>query len=194
MGIPASIRTERLLLRRWRIEDATQMLAALEANVTHLQPWIPPHVALPAPPPEIALRLAGFIADFETGRGWRYGIFSPDEAQLFGEVSLFPRGLDGRVPFAEADRVEIGYWLRKDVTGQGFATEAARAMFELAGTLPGIGCVEVRCDAMNVRSAAIPERLGFQLAALLPVPGRGDAPPSQDMIWQYVLPASLPHG
>lgn len=164
-AVPDEIRTERLQLRCWRRGDALLLLPVLQANVEHLQSWIPAHVAAPAPLPDLEERLAGFAADFRAGRNWRYGVFAPDEREVFGEISLFPRSAAGRVNLAAADRLEVGYWLRRDVTGRGYATEAARAMLSLAASLPGMSHVEIRCDPRNAASAAIPKRLGFRLAA-----------------------------
>ncbi len=142
--IPTSIRTEQMLLRRWRADDAALLVPVLEANVTHLTGWIPRHVSEPAPVAEMARRLAGFADDFDAGRGWRYGLFLPDESTVLGEVSLFPRDSAKRVLLEQADRLEIGYWLRADYTGRGLATEASRAMLDLAMALPGMRCVEIR--------------------------------------------------
>ncbi|HSJ30798.1 MAG TPA: GNAT family N-acetyltransferase [Longimicrobiales bacterium] len=164
-AVPDEIRTERLQLRCWRRGDALLLLPVLQANVEHLQSWIPAHVAAPAPLPDLEERLTGFAADFRAGRNWRYGVFAPDEREVFGEISLFPRSAAGRVNLAAADRLEVGYWLRRNVTGRGYATEAARAMLSLAASLPGMSHVEIRCDPRNTASAAIPKRLGFRLAA-----------------------------
>ena len=135
----------------------------LEANRDHLGPWIPARVAMPAPIPVLAERLAGFAADFAADREWRFGMFSLREGTLLGEVDLFPRSLAGRVPFTESDRVEVGYWLRADETGRGLVTEAARAVLNLASRFPRFSRAEIRCDAENGPSAAVPLRLGFKL-------------------------------
>ena len=45
MLAPNDIRTARLLLRPWRAEDAASLLPVLEANRSHLGPWIPARVA-----------------------------------------------------------------------------------------------------------------------------------------------------
>ena len=160
---PIEIRTKRLLLRPWRPEDAGDLLPVLEANRDHLGPWIPARVATPAPVPVLAERLAGFAADFSADREWRFGMFSLADGELLGEVALFPRAAEGRVPFAEADRVELGYWLRADETGQGLVTEAAKAALNLAAHIPRFSRVEIRCDARNGPSGNIPVRLGFTL-------------------------------
>lgn len=183
------IRTERLYLRPWRADDASVLLPILEANVAHLDNWIPAHVSAPAPLDELRARLAGFADDFAGQRSWRFAIFTADGSELLGEVDLFFRSANGRVRLADADRLEIGYWLRSDVTGRGYATEAARAMLALAHTLEGMKHVEIRCDPRNAPSAAVPKRLGFQLAH---AGGVADGVfDSTDMIWMAALPMEL---
>lgn len=175
--VPETLHTDRLYLRSWQGADAGLLLPVLEANVDHLGDWIPAHVAAPASLEEIELRLAGFARDFQTSQDWRYAIFAPDQGELLGEISLFPRSAGGRAPFASADRLEIGYWLRRDATGKGYATEAALAMLELARTLPGMIRVEIHCDAENAPSAAVPRRLGFRNVSPSPSP--------DGMLWIY---------
>jgi RimJ/RimL family protein N-acetyltransferase len=183
MTVPAELRTERLLLRPWHADDATALHPVLEANWTHLSPWIPRRVSTPVPVPELAVRLAGFSADFAADREWRYGMFSADGGDVLGEIGLYPRSATTRVAYADADRVELGYWLREDATGRGYVTEAARAVVDLARTLPRVGLIEVRCDARNGASAAVPRRLGFTVAATIEEQGVSSASPITMQIW-----------
>ena len=165
---PPELRTDRLLLRRWRAEDAVALAPVLEANVGRLRGWIPARVAEPAELAEIERRLATNARAFDDDREWRYAIVLPASGAIVGEVSLFPRVEATRVALPEADRAEIGYWLDAGVTGRGLATEAAAAMLDLARRLaaemPALRTVEIRCDARNAPSAAVPRRLGFVLA------------------------------
>ncbi|HLT91843.1 MAG TPA: GNAT family N-acetyltransferase [Woeseiaceae bacterium] len=179
--LPSVLDTERLILRAWCTADAPRLLPLLEANVEHLSAWIPAHVANPAPLHELALRLAGFAESFAAGTSWRWSIRPRESGALAGEVSLFPRSYSGRVPFAVADRVEIGYWLDRAATGRGYATEAARALLELSLGLPGIEQVEIRCDPRNVASAAVPRRLGFRVVD----DGSADGSDPPVMTWSY---------
>jgi [ribosomal protein S5]-alanine N-acetyltransferase len=180
--VPETLRTARLLLRPWNAADAVALRPVLEANAAHLGPWIPSHVATPAPLPELAERLAGFASDFTDDRAYRYALLTPDGAHLLGEADLFPRSASGRVPLAAADRVELGYWLASAATGRGLATEATRALLEMAATLPRIVHAEIRCDIANAPSAGVPRRLGFQLVAL-----EGDT-----QVWQKPLIRAAP--
>jgi RimJ/RimL family protein N-acetyltransferase len=161
---PPLIRTSRLALRRWHPDDATALQPILEANISHLRPWIPAHVAEPGSLLELADRLERFAVAFDDQREWRYAIFGLEQGRLLGEVSLFPRSAAGRVAWPEADEMEIGYWIRSDAMGNGYATEAAEAALDAALSLTGVARVTIRCDERNTASAAIPQRLGFRLA------------------------------
>lgn len=188
MTVPVELRTDRLILRPWRVEDASSLHPILRANTAHLGPWIPARVAEPVPVPELAARLAGFAAEFLADREWRYSLLEIDGGALLGEVGLYPRAASGRVRYADADCVEIGYWLRSDATGRGLATEAARAMFAVATGLPGLTHVEIRCDARNTPSAAVPRRLGFVLSATLRQPPVAPSePPVELQLWTHAL-------
>jgi RimJ/RimL family protein N-acetyltransferase len=147
------------------------LLPILEANRAHLGPWIPTRVSTPVPVPELADRLASFAADFEAAREWRYGMFAPDESRILGEAGLYPRSESARVSYDDATCVELGYWLRADATGQGLVTEAAEALLAVAATLPRLSHVEIRCDARNAPSAAVPKRMGFVLGSTIARPG-----------------------
>lgn len=160
-SIPREIRTDRLLLRPWSRDDAAELQPILVRDVPHLKPWIPAAVAEPASVPELAIRLAGFAADFVAERAWRFALWDAAANELLGEVDLFPRNASERVALADADRAEVGYWLRSDRTGHGLATEAVEAIIGAAAELPRFTQIEIRCDAQNVRSAALPARLGF---------------------------------
>src|SRR5262245_50811808 len=62
---------------------------------------------------------------------------------------------------------EIGYWLRVSEEGKGYMTETVRLLCRFAFETLQANRVEIRCDARNVRSAAIPKRLGFVHEATL---------------------------
>lgn len=55
----------------------------------------------------------------------------------------------------------IGYWLRTDTTGFGYATEAANTLTRYAFEVLSMARVEIRCDAKNIKSYAVAQRLGF---------------------------------
>lgn len=199
MIVPSELRTARLLIRRWRASDAAELAPILAANVDHLAPWIPWRVAEPLPAAQLARRIDEFSQAFDAEREWRYGVFARDTHRILGDVSLFPRNASGRVQFAVADHLEMGYWLRADATGHGYATEAAQRALDLASSLSGMTRVLIRCDERNLASSAIPRRLGFRHESTVLEPGvRPDEPQVHLQQWEYVLNSAaqrpLPRG
>jgi RimJ/RimL family protein N-acetyltransferase len=186
--VPGVIRTPRLLLRPWAAADAQSLRPVLERNRSHLEPWIPVHVASLVSLEALAGRLSRFADDFTAGRGFRYALFAVSDSRLLGEADMFPRNASGRVPLAQADRVELGYWLDRDETGRGFATEAAGALLDVAKTLASITQVEIRCETGNEPSRRVPPRLGFTLAATVDdVSVTTEAAPVKLEVWTFVI-------
>ena len=63
-------------------------------------------------------------------------------------------------------RLELGYWLRSAKTGNGIMTEAVNALTRYAFEIVGAKRLEIQCDKENVKSRAVPERLGYKLDAV----------------------------
>ena len=55
----------------------------------------------------------------------------------------------------------IGYWLGERYRGSGVMMKSCQAFVEYAFRKLNINRVEIRCAEKNLRSRAIPERLGF---------------------------------
>jgi RimJ/RimL family protein N-acetyltransferase len=181
--LPDVIATPRLRLVRWAPAHAPRLKEALDESVGHLRGWIPRTVAESGPVPQLEARLRGYVASFDAGREWLFAVLRAGDGWLVGGVSLHPRTAAMRVPAAEADRVEVGYWLRRTATGRGFVTEAADGLLALTPGLPGRGHVELRCDPRNAPSIAVAQRLGFRHVGDLPRPP-GDADTPDLMIWE----------
>jgi RimJ/RimL family protein N-acetyltransferase len=79
--------------------------------------------------------------------------------QLVGEVSMIWRSISAR-------QAEIGYVLNPEFQGQGFATEAARALLGVGFDGFGLHRIHARCDARNAASWRVMERLGMRREAL----------------------------
>jgi len=166
--VPRFIRTQRLAIRPYQAADADVLQPILAASGDYLSAWLPAHVWEPVAIDELRGRLSKYAELFDDDVEWRYAVLDAASGELLGSVGLFPRDGQRRVPFADADRLEIGYWIRKDRSGEGLATEATRAVLDVAKTLTGITKAEIRCDSRNVASAVIPQRLGFSLDGVAP--------------------------
>ncbi|MFE4516820.1 GNAT family N-acetyltransferase [Kitasatospora sp. NPDC056783] len=80
--------------------------------------------------------------------------------QVVGEVVL-------KLASARSRQVEIGWIFNPAYAGRGYATEAARAIAELAFAELGAHRLFARLDALNTGSARICERLGMRREAHL---------------------------
>ena len=58
-------------------------------------------------------------------------------------------------------KFEIGYWLCTSHSGKGYMTEAVNGISAFAFEQLGAKRVEIRCDILNERSAAVARRTGF---------------------------------
>ena len=61
------------------------------------------------------------------------------------------------------DRAELGYWLAPALWGQGYVTEAARALVQYGFDIVGLHKVTVGCVERNVGSRRVIEKIGFAL-------------------------------
>jgi RimJ/RimL family protein N-acetyltransferase len=170
------IHTERLVLRCKNPADALLLQAAIEASVEHLRPWMPWAVDEPLPLQKRIDLLRRFRGEFDLGQNFAYGVFSRDERAVLGGCGLHPREGPGAL--------EIGYWIHVDHINQGLATEISAALTKVAFRVHGVDRVEIHCDPKNVRSAAVPAKLGFTHEATL---GRrtktGEGAYRDTMIW-----------
>ncbi|MGH3368078.1 MAG: GNAT family N-acetyltransferase [Nocardioidaceae bacterium] len=148
LSLPIS--TERLLLRPYRPDDVEASLAYYEdPDVARYIPWEPWSREVAE---EQVLR-----------RTTRTGI--ENAASALALVVESAGGVIGDVVLWPADETlsygEAGWAFHPRVAGQGFATEAVRALFEVAFGCYGMHRVMAKLDARNDRSARLCERLGM---------------------------------
>lgn len=173
------IETPRLILRCWEPADASLLKDAIDGSLPELRrftPWVIPE---PDEVDVLEARLHRFRDQFANAQNFIYGIFAPSETRVLGQAGLY-----GRVG---PDALEIGYWIRSDVTGRGYASEAARALTHVAFVECGVQRVEIRCEPDNAASAAIPLRLNYKLRELLleDPPAVGNEP-RQLQVWEQL--------
>jgi ribosomal-protein-serine acetyltransferase len=159
MDFPDSFETERLTIRAPRVEDAAEVIAAVTESLTELRPWMP--WAKDAPTLEgTQIRLRQAMAN------WTVRHDLPLHAYLKG-TSTFVMGSGLHRMDWESGKFEIGYWVRTKYVGQGFVTEAVNGITAYAFRELRANRVEIRCDAENIRSAAVAKRCGFLLEGIL---------------------------
>jgi ribosomal-protein-serine acetyltransferase len=148
---------DKIKLRPYIESDAEQIFAAVTTNYEHLRPfllWIVPGYSVEGAR-EFIKQTQKDSADKKL-QG--YGIFYNDK--LIGSIGFNKFDWDAKV-------TEIGYWLAKDFEGQGIITKSCKVLINYAFDELGMNRIEIRCADKNVRSRAIPERLGFKLEGVL---------------------------
>lgn len=153
------IETPRLVIRCWEPKDAPMMKETIDANIDHLKPYLPWAAGYPKDLQLMIDQFRTFRGKFDLDQDFVYGIFNPSESRVIGGTGLHLRlGPGAR---------EIGYWLHKDFTGQGLATETSAALTRVAFVIEAVERVEIHCAVENALSAAVPIRLGFHHDATL---------------------------
>ncbi|HUC57372.1 MAG TPA: GNAT family N-acetyltransferase [Streptosporangiaceae bacterium] len=172
---PEALTHGQVTLRRWRLEDAAELLIAITESLDELRPWMP--WAQEYDGDKAAEYLSNSAAQWDSGSDFSYAITVGD--RIVGSAGLHRRVGD--------DALEIGYWVHSGWTKRGIATDAAAALTEAALAMPGIMRVEIYHDAANAASGRIPAKLGYTRLGERPARDLGPTAPGQtgiDVIWQ----------
>lgn len=153
------IETNRLVIRCYNPADAILIKTSVDESREHLRPWMPWADGEPEELQTYIERLRSFRGSFDKGENFIYGIFNRDETRLLGGTGLHPR--------VGPRATEIGYWIHKDFINQGLATETSAALIRVAFEILQMVRIEIHCDPANLRSAAVPRKLGFTHDATL---------------------------
>lgn len=160
MFMPAyAIKTHRLLIKCYDPRDAFLLKEAIDESRDHLSPWMSWAKYEPEELDKKIQRIREYRANFDLDENYGYGIFLPDRSRIIGSTAL-------KTTISEDVR-EIGYWMHKDFVNKGYATEVASALTKVAFEINKVNIVEIHCDIKNVRSSAIPKKLGFNREAVI---------------------------
>lgn len=103
------------------------------------------------------------MRSWEDGQGFTSGIW-------YRPIEELPYEMVGNISYRKTHResqIELGYWLDRQCTGKGIATRAVRSLVDYALREAAMQQVLICAAVTNRASCAIPERLGFKLAAIM---------------------------
>lgn len=145
--------TDTLSLKLRKPEDAQAIFEMIDHDREYFNQWLP-WVDLTKSSDDTAkfiqLCIDGFIKKESLDLGIMY------EGKWVGSVGLHT--ISARHQFGE-----IGYWLAKDMQGKGIMTQCVKALINYGFESLNLHRIEIHCASINVKSAAVPERLGFTL-------------------------------
>jgi ribosomal-protein-serine acetyltransferase len=147
------LRGERVLIRPYRQSDAQELYEAVAESRDHIRPWLPfadEHQSVEESRDWIIHQEAEWLLR----RSVTLGVWDVTTGRYLGGTGFHPHDWERGI-------FEIGYWLRVSAAGHGYMTETARLLTDYAFTSLAANRVEIHCDERNVRSAAIPQRLGY---------------------------------
>ena len=154
-----TLRTARLLLRAFRIEDAATVNDLLvdkeiAANTEPIpfpytiemaQEWIKPQAKT-----------------WQEGRGAVFAICLPDQSEQGTVIGVVGLEID-----SSHERAELGYWVGKERWGKGYCTEAAAAVVEFGFEQLGLNRVFAYHLVRNPASGRVMQKLGMTQEGVL---------------------------
>lgn len=153
LDLPDFIDGERIRLRPPQAGDGAAIFEAVQESKAQLYPWLPWGDQHPTPEDSEAFARRSF-ANWHRREDLGVVITDKVTGRYLGGSGL--HRINWNVPSCE-----IGYWIRSSEVGKGYVTETVRLLTDFAFDAIGAERVFIRCAVGNVRSRAIPERIGF---------------------------------
>ncbi len=156
MLLPEKIETNRLLIRRYKLDDAEIFFSALKRNQNHLKNWMWWAKMLPNQVEEVEKLINSFNQAFEANSDYTFGVFLKNSGSFIGSAGVHPTGILGIY--------EIGYWIDYAHVGLGYATELTKVLLEVGfDNILTLNEIQISCDATNKPSIRVAEKSGFKL-------------------------------
>jgi [ribosomal protein S5]-alanine N-acetyltransferase len=151
---PQVLRTERLVLRPTSESDAQAIYDgyAQDSEVTRFLMWRP-HQDLG----ETREYLRHCEEGWNTGTELTWMLTRASDARVLGAIGLRPEG----------HKASLGYVLARSAWGQGLMSEAGRAVLRAAAENPELHRIWAVCDAANLASARVLEKIGMVREGIL---------------------------
>ncbi|HET7480658.1 MAG TPA: GNAT family N-acetyltransferase [Rubrobacteraceae bacterium] len=144
------LETDRLVLRKMRLEDADAMFDyASDPEVTRYVIW-PTHRTMEDSRAFLELT----VSNYATGEGFDWGIVYKGDEKFIGTCGFVSRS-------PEHARAEVGYVISRRYWGRGLTAEALRAIIRFGFERMELNRIEARCIAGNTASARVLEKAGM---------------------------------
>ena len=158
LEIPDRLESDRLSLVASRAGQGAEVNAAVVESHAELKPWMPWAKEIPSVEESEAFARQS-AAKWVTRETLDFCFLRRGDGTLVGKGGFHT--IEWAIP-----KLEIGYWIRTSCAGQGYSTEATRALAEFARERLGARRLEITSDARNVASRRVAEKSGFVLEGI----------------------------
>lgn len=130
---------------------------AVRENLEHLKPWMP--------------WAADDYSDVHAREWIKRSLNEFARDGRFNALIWWDDEIIGSIGFHDLSTANgnaaIGYWIAKKHEGKGIVTRCCRVLIDYLFDTMKLNRVQINCNIENIRSRAIPERLGFTLEGTL---------------------------
>ena len=156
MALREQISTPRLRIEALRPDHAAGLWSAIEASLRELRMWMSWAEEASAANTKAFTEHAAW--EWDEGVGWQFAIVI--EGRPSGSLGLNRYDPQWR-------KANFGYWLRSDLCGRGFVTEAGSALLDFAFEDIALHRLDLIAATENIGSIRVAEKLGFQKEGLM---------------------------
>lgn len=157
---PEQIDTDRLILRRFHRRDVSSLEEGVRSSLTDLNEWLP-WAHMDYTRDDAVAFVRDSIQAWREGKAFDYAIRSRERPDRhLGNISIWQTSRTGKIG-------EIGYWIRTDLVGRGYATEATAAVMRAGFENMGLHKITLRIAIGNRGSERVAEKLGFSTEGVL---------------------------
>jgi RimJ/RimL family protein N-acetyltransferase len=150
---PEIIDIDRISLRRQKVSDAKAIFeCSSDPEVARYMDW-----PLSTSMEPVIERIGQRSERWASGTEFCWVITPLSEDHAIGAISCS----------VDQHSIEFGYFINRRQWGNGYATEAARAIVDWAMSIPTIWRVWATCDCENVASARVLEKAGLSCEGIL---------------------------
>lgn len=176
--IPQTVDAGPITLRRWTVDRADDLDAAINESLPELMafmPWATADHDLAA--------TTGYLVqsrgEWDSGESFNYAMLTP-VGDVVGACGLMSRQGPGVL--------EIGYWVSTAHAGNGYATAAVLALTRVGLGQSGIDRVEIHHDLDNPASGRVAAKAGFHEVGRIEVEKKAPNDSGTHLVWVRPLP------
>lgn len=171
-----NIETPRLLLRRFKLEDAEDMFEnwASDPEVTRFLTW-PVHSDADV----TRELLKDWISRYEDGGFFNWAMEYKENGKVIGNISVVRLN-------ENTEAADMGYCMSRTFWGQGLMPEALKAVMEYLFDVVGLNRIAACHDANNPKSGRVMEKAGMKPEGTLRAAGKNNLGIC-DEVWHSML-------